>query len=150
MSFSDVGQSAALAAPAGAFAEQAVKKLWNRVAHQGRDADRLSGEERHDLRKAFKKLRYGLDFFGRELSTRDRRRAGRDVRAAQDVLGYLNDVVMAERMAGLVHAAPDYAGHPDLPAIERAMGYCLGWHQARADATWQESKALVSLEPDEV
>ena len=65
------------------------------------------------------------------------------------MLGYLNDVLMAERMVGLVHAAPEYAG-ADVAAIERAMGYCLGWHQARAEAIWEEAKARVSLDPDEV
>lgn len=149
LSFTDLGQSQALAAPAEAFAEEALRRLWSKVARMGRDVDALSGEERHDLRKAFKKLRYGLDFFGREMSSRDRRRALRDVKAAQDVLGYLNDVLMAERMVGLVHAAPEYAG-ADVAAIERAMGYCLGWHQARAEAIWEEAKARVSLDPDEV
>ncbi len=150
LSFSNLDQTGALAAPAREFAEAAIRKQWNKVSRHGRDVDALSGEERHDLRKAFKKLRYGFDFFGSAFAGKDRRKAIKDVKAAQEVLGYLNDVLMAERMAEIIKASPEYKASKDKPAVERAIGYCLGWHQAGAERTWEASKALVSLDPDEV
>lgn len=149
LAFSDVDQSSALAAPADAFAEKAVHRLWGKVARRGRDLDALSGEERHALRKAFKTLRYALDFFGGRLSGRDRKRLTRDVKAAQEVLGYVNDVRMARALVDSLAEAADVAAVPDRPSMDRAAGFCLGWHEARADAVWQENRALVGLDPKE-
>jgi triphosphatase len=146
LSHTDLDQTAALAAPAHAFAEKAVHRQWRKVARMGRDAARLSGEERHELRKRFKKLRYALDFFGGQLSGRDRRKLTRDVKAAQEVLGYLNDVRMAEQLISDLPSDPDYAAAADRGALDRAAGYCLGWHQARADAVFEQSLALVALD----
>lgn len=148
LSFSNLDQTGALASSASDFAEAAIRRQWSKVARMGRDAQRLTGDERHDLRKAFKKLRYGFDFFGSALAGRDRRKAMKDVKAAQEVLGYLNDVLMAERMAAFVQTAPEYRESRMKPAVERAIGFCLGWHQAAAERVWSEAIGTVVLDPD--
>lgn len=146
----DIAQSAALSQPVGDFAEKAVRKRWIKVARRGRGLEGLSVEERHDLRKEFKKLRYALDFLGGLLPRRDRKRLIGEVKEAQEVLGYLNDVAMARSLPDIVKADPSWAKRRDKEAIERSIGFCLGWHEARAQAVWDEQKTRVALDAGEV
>ncbi|WP_075215548.1 CYTH and CHAD domain-containing protein [Mongoliimonas terrestris] len=145
LSFSDIGQTAALSEPVGDFARSAIVKRWTKVARMGRRADELDGEERHDLRKAFKKLRYTLDFFAGLVDRKDEKRMLKDVKTAQELLGYLNDVRMAEGLPAIVHADPAIRKRKDAAVLERTIGFCLGWHQARAEAAWTEAKTVVAL-----
>ncbi|WP_181707195.1 CHAD domain-containing protein [Chthonobacter rhizosphaerae] len=145
LSFSDLNQTAALSAPVASFAKTAIVRRWGKVARMGRRVDELDGEERHDLRKAFKKLRYTLDFFAGLVDRKDEKRMLRDVKRAQEILGYLNDVRMAEGLPTLIHADPAVRKRKDAAGLERTVGFCLGWHQARADAAWAEAKPVVAL-----
>ena len=45
------------------------------------------------------------------------------------MLGVLNDIHMAHLLLDDLHSVGPKAG-----AVERAIGYCLGWHSARAKA----------------
>ncbi|MBS1182687.1 MAG: hypothetical protein H6Q99_2567 [Proteobacteria bacterium] len=141
LSMGDVGQSGDLAAPVARFAERVVAGLRRKVKKLGRDPEALSPEERHDLRKRFKRLRYAYDFFEPLLPKSTRRKLLPRVKAAQDVLGVLNDIHMAHVMLDDVHAAGPKAG-----AVERAIGYCLGWHSARAKAIWERRSDDLTLD----
>lgn len=148
LSTSDVGQSAALAEPARAFARRVLAERWQKAALMGSEPGTLTPEERHELRKSFKTLRYSLEFLGSLVGRKKLRRALREVRTAQDVLGYLNDVRNARQLVGLVEERPSGRGRRDPAAPDRALGYCLGWHEARAGDLWARAAGSVKLDPD--
>ena len=132
LSTSDIGQSVTLAAPIDDFAEHAVDRLRKKVARLGHDPAGLTPETRHELRKKYKLLRYAFDFFETVLDKADKRKLLPRVKTAQEVLGVLNDINMAHVM--LDGLAVDGARSP---ALDRGIGFCLGWHAARADAIWK-------------
>lgn len=127
----DYGQTARLGQPASALCAAALDKAWKRAAKLGRRIARLSVEERHDLRKALKKLRYILEFsepcFPEDASARFIAL----LRQLQDSFGAMNDVAMAEA----VLTVPDAPGADD-PAAQRAAGRVLGWHGHASLADW--------------
>lgn len=147
LSPTDLDQSVALSAPFGPFARAALQKLWGKVAKMGRRADDLDGEERHDLRKLFKKLRYSMEFFGPAVDRQVAKRALKDIKQAQELLGYLNDVRMAQSLGDLIHGDAGSSRRKTALQTERAIGFCLGWHQAHADQAWEEARSVVALEP---
>jgi inorganic triphosphatase YgiF len=113
------------------FAPSAVKRQWKRVADRGVRMAALSLEERHEMRKALKGLRYTCEFF---LSLYPEHKADqflKQVRALQDLFGYLNDVVAARRLAAICAAEGRQA--------QRAAAYILGWHSAQASHAWKEA-----------
>jgi inorganic triphosphatase YgiF len=131
LSSTDIAQSALLSAPVEGYASRAIERLRRKVTRLGKDPESLTIETRHELRKKFKVLRYGLDFFDAVLDKPARKKLLPAVKAAQEVLGVLNDIAMAHAMLdGLVVKG-------GAPGLERATGFCLGWHAARADAIWK-------------
>lgn len=141
LSDTDVGQSARLAAAVTPFAEAAIGRLRRRAAKLGRDPQALSPTELHDLRKRIKRLRYAYDFFEDLLARSLRRKLLPRVKAAQDVLGVLNDIHMARQMLGDLNPSGAHAAE-----IERAVGYCLGWHDSRGRAIWERHADDLSLD----
>ena len=59
---------------------------------------RLDAEQRHEMRKALKNLRYQTEFFAPLFERRDTRRFVEQLKTLQDVFGYINDVRMAPRL----------------------------------------------------
>ena len=76
-------------------------------------------------------MRYACEFF---LSLYPEDKADRflkQVRALQDVFGYLNDVVAARRLAAICAGEGRQA--------QRVAAYILGWHSAQASHAWKEA-----------
>lgn len=124
--------------PAADFARQALKKLRKRVRKRSASLDDLSDDERHEVRKAAKRLRYGVEFFGTLFAGDKRRRRFRKFSAAledvQDDLGELNDLAAAPLVLDRLHLL-DAEGADDLLAHRK---------KARIIADSQESlKALM-------
>ncbi|MDR4307014.1 CHAD domain-containing protein [Chelatococcus sambhunathii] len=91
----------ALRGPARKFAGKALDKRL-RQAKQGHDLARLSVEERHKIRIAAKKLRYGAEFFG-SLYTSEKKSARlkkfvKALKRLQGKLGSLNDIAAASEL----------------------------------------------------
>lgn len=124
-------------APLEAFARKAMTRRWKAVARLGARLDELELEERHDMRKALKKLRYTLEFFRPVFDRKTLKPFLRRLKRLQDVFGYLNDVVMAHALVRLVAEETDGDSAPTL-----AAGYVLGWHDARAALAWEDTRAL--------
>jgi inorganic triphosphatase YgiF len=123
-----------LARPLRKFARQALKKQWRKVAASGERLDDLSVEERHAMRKSLKTLRYATEFFASLYPEEETRQFIKETRSLQEVFGYLNDVVAAERLAAICHD-----GCPDSREAQRAAGYILGWHNAQATHAWKDA-----------
>ncbi|MDD7911787.1 CYTH and CHAD domain-containing protein [Pseudovibrio exalbescens] len=125
----------ALDMPAREFANYAIQKRWKACAKRAKHLEKLTIEERHDLRKALKKFRYCIEFFK---SLYDKEQTAvfiKSLKQLQDVFGYLNDVAMTDRLVAMDLPAAE-TKHPLLPAI----GFVAGWHKARADHAWEDAQ----------
>jgi triphosphatase len=88
------------------MAQAAVKQLdrhWKKLVKRGKHIDALDPQQRHKLRIAAKKLRYASEFFadvfpGKDVARR-RKRFATVLKALQDCLGDLNDIVVNERLS---------------------------------------------------
>jgi inorganic triphosphatase YgiF len=118
--------------PVNAFASTALEKSWRKIAKSGARLERLSIEERHEMRKALKAFRYAVEFFASLYEARQVRRFVKDLKRLQDVFGYMNDVATAGALDAICeeHCASN-------PAAQRAAGYALGWHEMSAQHAWE-------------
>lgn len=92
-----------------------ARKRWRAAA--GGDASAV-----HELRIAFKRLRYALEFFAPLFPAKRVRAYQKALVAAQTSLGYLNDIEVGNgRLAA-------WAG--DDPALREAAAFVAGWHGA--------------------
>ena len=86
-------------APARQFAAETLHKQLRRVSKRGRSLATQADEERHEVRKTAKRLRYGMEFLGSLFPGKKRaRRYGKFMRSLeklQDQLGALNDMATA-------------------------------------------------------
>ena len=133
----DFGQTARLGAPLSQLAEDALDKRWKKVGASARGLDTLSVEERHELRKQLKKLRYAVDFLSPLFPQRRAAPFVRRLRKLQTVFGEVND-------AAAVRTIFDSATPSDISdaGTERAIGWVLGASQARAEISWARARAI--------
>ena len=87
------------------FAKQVVNRRLRRVRAAAEGIAGLSVEERHDLRIAVKKTRYGIEFFAGVLPAKRAARLTAALKHVQDSLGRLNDLNVAERTIGRLSGA---------------------------------------------
>ena len=123
-----------LSGPVGKFARATLKRRWKKVADCGNRLDDLTVEERHEMRKALKTLRYTAEFFTSLYPEPRLRRFVQQIRSLQEVFGYLTDVVAAERLTAICRD-----GCSDSPQAQRVAGYVLGWHNAQAANAWPDA-----------
>jgi inorganic triphosphatase YgiF len=116
------------------YAKQALKRRWKKVAKCGRVIDQLKPEEKHKMRRSLKKLRYMTEFFAPIFPSKDVKPFVKQLKALQDVFGYVNDVRMAEQLRTI--AAP----RGDGPDCAVAAGIVLGWHEEKAAETWTHAQ----------
>jgi inorganic triphosphatase YgiF len=116
------------------FAPTALQRNWKKPAKLGASIETLAFEQRHELRKSLKRLRYVVEFFSSLYAGEDVARFVKELKRMQEILGYMNDVVSAKR---LVAIAREYcAASAD---AQRAAGYVLGWHDAEATHRWKDA-----------
>ncbi len=116
--------------PAQAFAGRALAANWKKVAKQGRRFDELNDEERHELRKDLKALRYTIECCAPLYPEKQVKRFVKRLQLLQELFGYVNDVVMARRLAA-----------NRTPELQCAIGYAIGWHTAHAGDTWTDARS---------
>lgn len=132
----DHEQTGILSAPIGDLAREALAKRWKAVAKRAKGIEKLTVEERHDLRKALKKLRYGVDFFGPLFPAKRVKPFLKRLKALQEAFGALNDFAAAETaLTGENAPAADDA------AAQRAVGRVLGVRQRDSEIAWREAVA---------
>lgn len=132
----DHQQSIRLAAPAKPFARKTLNKRWRAVKDYGDRIDGLSIDERHELRKELKKLRYLIDAFRSLFPSEQVDEFMRLIKKLQTAFGALNDSAMAEDIL----TAPNAPGADD-PQAARAAGRLIGHLLAEADHKWPDAIA---------
>lgn len=140
-----LGQSALLAQPVGDYADQALAGQWKKVLKFGRRIEDLSVPERHEMRKALKKMRYGVEFFGGLYPADTVKPFLKRMKKLQNIFGYLNDVAMAETLPDKHSdsgAGSDSGSGAEFGAdrARLAIGFVIGWHEARCQAMWPHAK----------
>lgn len=94
-----------------AYAIAALDRCYRRAKKRGRNLESLDDADRHEARKAAKKLRYAAEFFGSLfVRKRDRRRYARfiaSLQVLQDQLGALNDLATAAHVVEKLGVASD-------------------------------------------
>jgi len=127
--------------PLRPFAAERLQKRWRRVKKLGRDFDRLDAEDRHRLRIALKKLRYGAEFLGSLWPETEVKKLTVACADLQDRLGHLNDVAVATRLARelLAGAGED----PRAPSAGLALGAVIGWHARAGRRVLRQAGALL-------
>jgi hypothetical protein len=129
-------ETRALEKPIIKHARKVLRKAWKKSAKLGQNLDRLNAEQRHEMRKALKNLRYQTEFFAPLFERRDTRRFIEQLKTLQDVFGYINDVRMASRLIEVQErrdAGIDAA---------RAVAYTIGRHEAEAAHVWHKPPRL--------
>lgn len=116
--------------PARAFAREEVRRRLRKIEKKARKLDRLDARQRHKLRIAVKKARYGREFFaslGLERGRKRRRRIDGALKGLQTTLGGLNDMT--------VHARLTQALSHGTTATEAAfaVGYLIGREDTQAE-----------------
>jgi CHAD domain-containing protein len=127
-----------------AFAVGALARLHKRLLKKSKNLATLSAEERHRVRIALKKARYGAEFF--ESLFKNGKAAGAYSRALgelQDQLGVFNDMEVANDLLDRIDA--------ENQAAARASGFVRGWfaHAAREGVAHADKseKRLKKLAP---
>jgi triphosphatase len=116
-----------LARPVVELARDLLGKRHKRVKKLGKNFARLTDAERHEVRLALKKLRYGVEFLGGLFPGKAARRYAKAAAALQDELGLLNDQAEAMRLLDEVASRSPARPAAERLKLERGIGFFLGW-----------------------
>lgn len=133
-----------LEAKARTIAPSLLDRYLKKASKLGRRIDSLSSEQRHELRKRLKTLRYASGYFASLYNKKATARYLGYLSRLQDVFGELNDVATADHLVHDLSEALDEDGADKAlrPELARAGGLVLGWHSARAEADWTGARDL--------
>ncbi|MCF8470004.1 MAG: CYTH and CHAD domain-containing protein [Parvibaculum sp.] len=110
------------------FAEKALDKRLSKAVKLGREIEALDGEDRHELRKRLKRLRYALHFFSSLYAPARVKPYLKVLSQMQDVFGGLNDVATAHLLL------EELAADNGLKATSKRV---VAWHEKRAEKDWK-------------
>ncbi|MEO8411016.1 MAG: CHAD domain-containing protein [Propionivibrio sp.] len=91
------------------FARRRLSKRASMIAALVAEHGKMNAERRHELRIAFKKLRYAIEFFAPLLPGKPLEKYQASLSRIQDLLGILNDQVSASRLIKQMHPKDDPA-----------------------------------------
>jgi len=115
-----------LAAPVTEFAASVLDRLDKRLRKHGAGVPKATPEARHQARIAAKKLRYATEFFSALFPKKRVAPYLAALEELQDILGALNDAVVADRLLAEAVAATGQ------PVPQRVDGLVRGWMAAVA------------------
>lgn len=107
----------------GTFSSLRLRHLRKRCRDRWLEANGGNAEALHMLRIALKGLRYGIEFFTPLLPPKRLKAYRRELTAAQEALGYLNDVAVGR--SRLAEWTSEDA------ALREAVAFVAGWHAPR-------------------
>jgi CHAD domain-containing protein len=125
---------------AAVFAQRHLNQRLRKVRATYGDVEKLSVDERHQLRIAVKKVRYGLEFFSTVLAEKRVNRFTEVLKSLQDSLGHLNDLEVAERtISNLLAGTGDMNRQQQMTAACEAVRL---WHRDAAAKAEPETTKL--------
>jgi inorganic triphosphatase YgiF len=124
--------------PLHKHARQELSRRWRKIAKKGRILRELSTRQRHKLRIAVKKLRYGVDFFAGAFPGHKAKKRRKDFAQAlkmlQNALGSLNDVAVRDKLgADLASAGTSRSQRTASRRQAFAAGLVVGEQDARVE-----------------
>jgi len=122
------------AMPAVELARTVLRKRRKKATALGSRLESLSIDERHDLRKELKKLRYGGEFFESLFSGKAAGGFRKALAGLQDTFGALNDAATA------AHLLETLVEGRATPEVARASGIVAGWHAHAATTAFADAK----------
>ena len=123
--------------PIGKLAKRALDRRWKSVREHAKAIEKLTGEERHTLRKELKKLRYTVEFMAPFFSNKRVAPFTRQLKQLQSVFGELIDAAMIMEL----FSGETALGAQD-PAAQRAIGWVIGTRMTKSQQDWHEAKSL--------
>jgi len=117
----DAARRRALAEPIGPAARRVLDKRAKVVRKRGRSFAELDSEQRHEVRKSLKKLRYAADFLRSLHPDKGTKRYLKRLAALQDAFGHMNDMATAETLLDRLVDGTD-------PRLAEGRGLVLGWY----------------------
>jgi triphosphatase len=133
----DFEQTERLAAPTSSLAVQALNKRWKKVGKRARRFEMLDVEQRHELRKELKKLRYAVEFLSSLFPEKQVEPFLKRLRKLQTVFGDLNDAATVRVM----FTGDNFAAPGDMQT-QRAIGWLMGACEARGQYGWAGARKL--------
>jgi CHAD domain-containing protein len=137
--------------PATTLARRMLDHRLGRARKRAHRLERLSDAKRHELRIGLKKLRYTAEFFAPLYDRKPVSRFVRRLSGMQDVLGALQDVVVARTTLERLVEIDDGNGAVPHAALSFAAGMVYGWHLECAAHTWENAvvrwKKFAKTEP---
>jgi len=133
----DFDQTRRLAEPVAEFAGEALDKRWKKLGKRTSGLKALTVEQRHELRKELKKLRYTVEFLSSLFPAKRVDQFLKRLKRLQDAFGGLNDAATVKAM----FRGADSLGAEDA-RLQRAIGWMIGASQVRAELGWADARRL--------
>lgn len=121
------------------FAHTRLETQWREAVISHHDLAGLGNDERHELRKQLKNLRYEAEFFAPLWPADETKPFMRRLKKVQDEFGVINDAATAMQIA---HLAADEIGGE---RAREAAGFVGGWYAAHGEAAFHQ---VVDMWPD--
>ncbi|MGD0190336.1 MAG: CHAD domain-containing protein [Rhizomicrobium sp.] len=125
--------------PCATLADRMLAHRLKGARKRARNLEDLNDTQRHDLRISLKKLRYTAEFFAPFYERRQVERFVSRLCRMQDVLGALNDVVVARKILDLLIETESVQSRIAPASISFAAGTVYGWHLDRAARMWDDA-----------
>ncbi len=122
--------------PAKDVAHKSLKKAYKAARQRGDAIATLTIEERHELRKDLKRLRYTAAFFEGLYAKKATEPFLKQLRALQNLFGYLNDVAGGEQSIAMTETARMTNRAAFRDAAERILAY----HARAAETAWGQAQ----------
>lgn len=129
--------------PLEPLASRLLARLHRKLVARGECLETATPEQRHALRIGAKRLRYATEFFGSLYPQKAVEKFTGKLRQLQDILGWFNDVSVAERLLRKISA--------DKPGVSAPIPFALGWLAGRLEGDSavlrHQWKKFIKLEP---
>lgn len=123
----------------GELVRAQLQRCWQTAYGHGQNIEHLSADQRHELRKDLKRLRYAVEFAAPIYPGKAPARFVKRLKALQSVFGELNDAAMIGDLL-----ADGGAGEFDNSDAQRAIGLVIGSRLAMAHEHWDHARELWS------
>ena len=121
------------------FAARVLERRYRHVRKRGKGFAHLAPAERHRLRIALKKLRYGIEFFAGLFPKKRVERFREAATRLQERLGHGNDVDVASRLA---HVLVEPLGPERVAEAAIGGGQLVGWYARQAETVERDIRRV--------